>query len=1090
MIKIFNSNDRNFSSNGNIAINAIKLVETKRKSLNGWFIDVVVPTEFEDDIRQDMLCVVQTKSKLRPQAFRIKNIKKNGSTISFQAEHVLFDSRDYFLVDVRPTDKSALAALEDVNSRVDRISPFSIISNVNSVSTAYFINKNLLEAFVVIEERWNGLFDADNFDISFKKSLGQDNGETITYGSDMQGIEIVEDWSNVVTRIYPTGPDGIMLPEKYLDANIEYPTPYTKKVSFESKLEEEETSLQDLLNELRINATNHLEVNQYPKVSYLVKSDVKQSLEIGDTVHVKHPLLNIVTEVQEYRYDINSKRVISIEFGNYSRDVKKKFDSIKEGIIEAKEKASTAEWLITKQTEIINSLNKNGFVYIDENEILILDKLPKESAKHVWRFGLGGIGFSQNGYEGPFEFAFTYDGYLNVAFINAGSITANKLAADVGSTLDLSSNVSIGLIVKDINMKTDAAFKVQQDSIDGVVRDLGGVSDRVATNKTSIDEISQTLSNINNNDNIIPYLNGSNELIFDDYGQPNYPYWIFEQDGLLPATDLHPGQDVFPADSKSPIFWQERIPGSLSEFGVVFDTVGKAITGEGYVVPDMPYSFSAKRFEGLQRFKVYTREYDSVGAKYDSPHTRKLLLDASTPKTKETATTVLDAATQAVRLEFEILTFDTLKLADMMFNRGDPKDYAQSATDAISHSKTTRIQLATSIEDQVKINGKVTAELLLNKDGINANATEISLKANKVDLMGYVTISDLANTGQTIINGSNITTGIIQANRINFNGATGTNMNITGKITTNDLLATGGKVGGYSIGANSLYGNKISLEPNLIKIGTAILIADEFYDNRLEIRASNLIIRNTVNGQPVYLGLMAKASNGTDILAGNVVSMTGGRVGVHTDDFETTNIKHPYSSDIRVQGNFVPWSNNQFTLGTSTYRNYAIYLGTQPNVGSDSRYKTHILPVDPVLIKHAHRLKARTYRLAHDKEGKIHFGYIAQDVETMIYNYMYEVNILSGNDRLTSSRNAQKEVTELALLHKSESYMSLLYGEIEVLKTAYIENKIENLENRIKLIEEVPNGSNRKKRASITRSEFRRTSNCERIVRKIRANRS
>ena len=42
MIKIFNENDRDFSSNGNIVIKPIKCKERKKKSLNGWYLEVEV----------------------------------------------------------------------------------------------------------------------------------------------------------------------------------------------------------------------------------------------------------------------------------------------------------------------------------------------------------------------------------------------------------------------------------------------------------------------------------------------------------------------------------------------------------------------------------------------------------------------------------------------------------------------------------------------------------------------------------------------------------------------------------------------------------------------------------------------------------------------------------------------------------------------------------------------------------------------------------------------------------------------------------------------------------------------------------------
>lgn len=53
-------------------------------------------------------------------------------------------------------------------------------------------------------------------------------------------------------------------------------------------------------------------------------------------------------------------------------------------------------------------------------------------------------------------------GFLSADRIEAGAITANKLASDVGSSLDLSSNTSIRLIVEDIDdVKTDVGASVK-----------------------------------------------------------------------------------------------------------------------------------------------------------------------------------------------------------------------------------------------------------------------------------------------------------------------------------------------------------------------------------------------------------------------------------------------------------------------------------------------------------------------------------------------------------------------------------------------------------------------------------------------------
>lgn len=471
MIKIFNATDTDFKTAGNIIINPLHCHEIKKKSLNGWYIEVEIPIKYKEYIEADKLCVVKTKSKLKPQAFRINDsITYTNRKIKFTAEHVMFDSRRYVLLDVRPTNLNGQNGLKYVNERTDKTSPFSIDSNVENVSTAYFIRKTLLESWQVFEERWGGVFEADNWDISFKQSIGKDNGETIVYGKNMQGFEIFEDWSNVCTKILPVGYDGLLLPEKYLESETQYEIPYTKIVDFQTDLKTEEQTETNLLVELRNNASKYLEENCVPKVSYTVNSNVNNDLEIGDTIKVLHPFVNIFTEVLEYEYDLISEKVKSLTFGNYTRDVKTKFNNIKNTIETIKQTVSKQEITIKEQTNLINSLNKNGYVYIDDNEILILDQLPKEKAKNVWRFGLGGIGFSSKGYEGPFETAITMDGKINADFITTGTMAVDRIESLANFITDTSASI--------------AAIELQQDSI-----------------TTKVSSVEQSVENITNTQN-------------------------------------------------------------------------------------------------------------------------------------------------------------------------------------------------------------------------------------------------------------------------------------------------------------------------------------------------------------------------------------------------------------------------------------------------------------------------------------------------------------------------------------------------------------------------------------------------------------
>ena len=493
MIKIFDSNVSDFSTNGNIVIKPLKCIETKKKSLNGWYIDVEVPIKYKDYILQDKLCVIKTKSKLNPQAFSIYDISYNNSRIIFKAEHIAFRSRDYFLVDCRPTNLDGNNALNYINDRTDNISPFTIISDVETISTAYFVRKSLLEAWTIIEEKWHGVFDFDNYNVYFKQNIGNDNGEIVAYGKNLQDFNVFEDWSNVVTKLYPVGYNGTLLPEKYVQSDIQYNKLYTRTIDFGTDLESENQTEENLINELREKANLYLQENQYPKVSYEIVSNIVQNVEIGDIIHVKHPLILLNTEVQEYEYNILTKKVQKLIFGNYNRDVKAKFDSIKNIINTTVNKVSTQDEVIANQTKIINSLNKNGHLYIDDNELFVLDELPKENAKNVLRLGLGGIGLSDNGIEGPFKTAITLQG-INGDLINAGTI--------------------------------------KTDRIEGYSQLITSVSNALSISGDNALKISQTQRNVSNIQNLFQ-ITGGNNLIKNSVGLFKDENWIKSENGIF-----------------------------------------------------------------------------------------------------------------------------------------------------------------------------------------------------------------------------------------------------------------------------------------------------------------------------------------------------------------------------------------------------------------------------------------------------------------------------------------------------------------------------------------------------------------------------
>jgi len=82
---------------------------------------------------------------------------------------------------------------------------------------------------------------------------------------------------------------------------------------------------------------------------------------------------------------------------------------------------------------------------------------------------------------------------------------------------------------------------------------------------------------------------------------------------------------------------------------------------------------------------------------------------------------------------------------------------------------------------------------------------------------------------------------------------------------------------------------------------------------------------------------------------------------------------------------FHPYPYSQLDLGTAVYRWKDLYLVNSPIVGSDRRIKKDITPLEiSLIIKLLMSIPAVQYRLIDGDSGRIHYGFIAQDVENAL----------------------------------------------------------------------------------------------------------
>jgi len=128
-------------------------------------------------------------------------------------------------------------------------------------------------------------------------------------------------------------------------------------------------------------------------------------------------------------------------------------------------------------------------------------------------------------------------------------------------------------------------------------------------------------------------------------------------------------------------------------------------------------------------------------------------------------------------------------------------------------------------------NGKVV-QARLDADADDGSLFEI--QADNIDLTGYVTISDLAGTGTTTINGSNVTTGTIKSQNY-VSGTSGTSINLVDGVidtknfkvnNTGSITATGGTIGGWQIDNNGINNGVVFLHND--GTSTIYTVADLF----------------------------------------------------------------------------------------------------------------------------------------------------------------------------------------------------------------------------------------------------------------------
>ena len=360
MIQIYNPDNTEFDYNGDMIL--LPEEATVHVILGStWEAEIVHP--IDDEGRWAYIvenAVVKMPSFNGEQLWRIVSTEKTDSGVSAAMQPIFYDAaNEVFLVDVRPTDKSGQEALDILMEDTK----YSGESDIETPYTAYYEYKNLLEALngdinQSFVNRWGGEIIYDNFKVIINTEAGEDNGVEIRYGKNIpeNGFTVTEDMSEIVTRIYPKGYDGVTMTDNgYVDSGHinDYPTVRAATITYDyiyytadmdeddiAELEEDETNVlcatQAELDEALTEAceaefdagidvpavTIECDMVLLQNTEQYKDVEVLEEVSLGDTIYIVNSHIGFETtaRVIELEYDSILRRITSVVIGDYEYD--------------------------------------------------------------------------------------------------------------------------------------------------------------------------------------------------------------------------------------------------------------------------------------------------------------------------------------------------------------------------------------------------------------------------------------------------------------------------------------------------------------------------------------------------------------------------------------------------------------------------------------------------------------------------------------------------------------------------------------------------------------------------------------------------
>lgn len=382
--------------------------------------------------------------------------------------------------------------------------------NTNSKTTSY---RNTLEEIKVnLIERIGGEIRIRKVNgalvLDFLHQYGVTSDTTIELAKNIYSLSVDTDTSNIVTRLFPLGAQlNDETSERLTISSVNNDCPYIDEAAAIAKYGvimgtvtfDDITVASNLLQRAQEYLTNNNRVKKGYAAQVLDLSLLEPQLNnsqlcvrAGNTYHFKHSIIGLDENlrVMKCSVDIFKPYKPEVQIGDKAESI----------TTIATRTASLIEYELPKQRIDILAAAKatatalieagiNGYVVANGNEILIMDTPNKETATKVWRWNVGGFGYSSHGYSGPYTTAITMDGAIVADFITAGVLRGIEISNGNGA-FHVSAAGAVRATAIDINNGNGTFHVSPNGTVSASAINITGGSINIETNSESFDVIS------------------------------------------------------------------------------------------------------------------------------------------------------------------------------------------------------------------------------------------------------------------------------------------------------------------------------------------------------------------------------------------------------------------------------------------------------------------------------------------------------------------------------------------------------------------------------------------------------------------------